>query len=86
MECCLAQGELIRLEGGKDGLVLRCLSGTVWLTKGDGMDYLVPAGKRIMLAKGESALVEALQPADLLLGDPSLSSHMVRPAIGLVAC
>lgn len=86
MEWCLEQGESIRLKGGEDGLVLRCTTGTVWLTKGDGVDYLVQAGKRIELAKSECALVEALLPSELLLGNPSTTGHVTRPLISLAAC
>jgi len=86
MECCLAEGELLRLEGGKEGLVLRCTAGALWLTKGDGIDYLIPAGRRMLLAKGESALVEALEPSELRLGETASTGDMVKPVIGLAAC
>ena len=86
MECCLAEGELLRLVGGKEGLVLRCTAGALWLTKGDGVDYLLPAGKRIMLAKRENALVEALEQSEFHLGEPSLTGDLGKPVIGLVAC
>ena len=71
MEYCLSEGELIRLERGKAGLTLCCTAGTLWLTKGDGIDYLIPAGNRAQLARGELALVEALKPSGLRLGNPS---------------
>lgn len=86
MECCLAEGELIRLDGGKEGLELCCTIGTVWLTKGDGMDYLIPAGKRLKLAKGESALVEALRPSDFRVGKPAAIGGMAKPVLGLAGC
>lgn len=31
MECCLAQGGLVKLEGGKETLTIRCTAGCVWL-------------------------------------------------------
>lgn len=65
MECSLGKGELLSLTGGRLGLTLRCLSGTIWLTKGDGRDYLVRQGTSFELAKGESALAEALGAAEL---------------------
>jgi len=86
MECCLAEGELIRLDGGKEGLVLCCKSGTVWLTKGDGIDYLVQAGKSVTLAKGEYALVEALRPSEFRVARPAARGEMATPVLGLVAC
>jgi hypothetical protein len=86
MEYCLSKGELIRLEGGKGGLTLCCTAGTVWLTKGDGIDYLVPAGSRAQLARGEHALVEALTPSGLRLGNAEAAGDLAMPVIGLAAC
>lgn len=86
MECCLAEGELVRLEGGKRGLVVRCTAGTLWLTKGDGCDYLIPAGRRITLAKREQALVEALEQSELCLAKPAATSDLGKPVIGMAAC
>ncbi|MBU5638325.1 DUF2917 domain-containing protein [Geomonas sp. Red69] len=65
MECSLGKGELLSLTGGAHGLTLRCLIGTIWLTKGDGRDYLVRQGNSFELSKGESALAEALEAAEL---------------------
>jgi quercetin dioxygenase-like cupin family protein len=61
MECCLAQGELVRIDGERDGVTLRCTSGTIWLTCGDGRDYLLSAGKSFKIDPGHSAVAEALQ-------------------------
>ncbi|QXE90752.1 DUF2917 domain-containing protein [Geomonas subterranea] len=65
MECLLGKGELLNLAGGAYGLTLRCLTGTIWLTKGDGRDYLVRQGSSFELSKGEPALAEALETAEL---------------------
>jgi hypothetical protein len=87
MGCYLAQGELIRLDGKKDGVVLRCTSGAIWLTCGDGQDYLLSAGKSFELAAQQSAVAEALQAAECTLGKPlSDYNHMHRPLIRLAAC
>ena len=87
MECCLAQGELIRLDGEKDGVILRCISGTIWLTCGDGRDYLLSAGKSFELVAGKFAVAEALQAAECTLGKPVLNrSTLQRPVIRLAAC
>lgn len=87
MECCLAEGELIRLDGGPSGLSLRCSTGTVWLTRGDAADYVIFAGTRFDLAAGQVALVEALKPAEIRLGELPVAGG-VRPAaaIGLAGC
>ena len=65
MECQLKNGELIRLDGGSTGLVLRCSSGALWLTKNDGQDYLIRTGRSLELSAGETALIEALNPAGM---------------------
>ncbi|MBT1072425.1 DUF2917 domain-containing protein [Pelotalea chapellei] len=83
MECCFRKGELMRLDGGKAGLILRCSSGAVWLTRGDGADYLVAPGKVFELPRGESAIVEALQTSELYLGKPAL---MQKTVIRLAPC
>lgn len=86
MDCYLAQGELIRLEGGKEGLELYCKAGGVWMTKGDGVDYLIHAGSRLVLLKGEKALVEALKASDICLDKPSAAKDVMKPVLGWVAC
>ena len=87
MECCLGQGELIRVDGGKEGVMLRCSSGTVWLTCGNGVDYLLHAGKSFAVAAYQVAVVEALQAAECTLVKPlSERNHVMRPVIRLAAC
>jgi len=85
MECCLAEGELIRLDGGTGGLVLRCTGGTVWLTLGDGADYLVHAGRSFELPAGRIAVAEALEPAEFYLGEPA-ADMLHKPLIRFAAC
>ena len=87
MECCLGQGELIRVDGGKEGVTLRCTNGTVWLTNGNGVDYLLHAGKNFAVAANQVAVVEALQAAECSLVKPlSERSPLMRPVIRLAAC
>lgn len=87
MECFLTKGELIRLDGGKDGLLLRCATGTVWLTRGDGADYLIYAGKSFKLSPRQVATVEALQAVKFYLDDAQATSDMLhKPIIGFAAC
>ena len=87
MECCLAKDELIKLDGGRYGLVLRCTLGTVWLTCGDGADYLVSAGRSFELAPRLNATVEALEKAEFCLGEPLVAGEGVcRPIRGFIAC
>lgn len=87
MECSLNQGELIRLDGEKDGVILRCSSGTIWLTCGDGRDYLLSAGKSFELAARKTAVAEALMAAECTIWKPLLASNpLQRPVIRLAAC
>ncbi|MDD2898754.1 MAG: DUF2917 domain-containing protein [Desulfuromonadaceae bacterium] len=87
MECCLAQGELIRVNGEKDGVTLRCTHGTVWLTCGDGRDYLLTAGKSFVIHAGQFAVAEALQTAECSLGTAQYAgTPLRRPVIRLAAC
>lgn len=79
MECCLGKGELIRLTGGRRGLRLRCLKGTIWLTIGDGADYLVHQGNNFELKQGVSALAEALGAAEMRLEARSCEGSSVAP-------
>ncbi len=81
MECCLAKGELIRLGGGNGGLVLRCIAGTVWITSGNGADYLVPAGKRFEIPPRQIAVVEALEGAEFCLGEALAADSIAHGSI-----
>ncbi|HXE95516.1 MAG TPA: DUF2917 domain-containing protein [Dongiaceae bacterium] len=87
MECGLAEGELIRLDGGKGGTVLRCTSGTIWVTCGDGRDYLLSAGKSFAITARQFVVAEALQTAECNIEKmPVNHSAMRRPVIRLAAC
>jgi hypothetical protein len=86
MECSLGKGDLLRLEGGPKGVVLNCLSGTVWLTKGDGLDYLVNQGRRFALGAGATALVEALGSAEFRLEAAACEAAGIRPIMAASAC
>jgi hypothetical protein len=87
MECCLEKGELIRLDGGKRGLLLNCNAGTVWVTSGNGADYLIPSGKRFEIPARQIVVVEALENAEFCLGEALPSSSMLhRPIMGFAAC
>jgi DUF2917 family protein len=85
MECCLAEGELLRLDGGPSGLRVRCSSGTLWLTKGDAADYVIYAGTHVDLAAGQVALVEAMKPAEIRLGDLPMTGGVHHTAVIMLA-
>lgn len=87
MECFLSRDELLRLDGGRGGLVLRCLRGTVWVTCGDGADYLVSSGRNFELPPRTGAIVEALEPAEFRLGEPAAEGRAVHGAtMGVIGC
>jgi len=86
MECSLGKGDLLRLAGGSKGALLHCLEGTVWLTKGDGADYLVHQGESFWLAAAQAALVEALGSAQIRLEAPARQGAGARPQLTLEAC
>lgn len=71
MECCLGQGELMRLNGGSNGVLLQCLEGTVWITIGDGRDYVVRQQASFEINAGVTAIAEALGPAEIRLKLPA---------------
>ena len=86
MECCLGKGELMDVAGGDRGLVLRCLKGTLWLTVGNGMDYLIYQGRCFKLGAGVTALVEALGSAEMRLEAASCEGTSVVPIGAHHAC
>jgi len=86
MECCLDKGELMRLTGGRSGLVLRCLKGTIWITIGDGMDYLVQQGSFLELKAGASALAEGLNSAEMRLEAASYEGTSIAPITAQHEC
>lgn len=87
MECSLSQGELIQLDGEKDGVILRCSRGTIWLTCGDGRDYLLSSGNSFELAAGQVVVAEALMAAECTIEKPLLAcKHLQRPVFRLAAC
>jgi len=65
MEFRVEAGDLLRLDGGSKGTVLHCVRGTVWLTKGDGVDYLLHQESRHEIKAGEASVVEALGTAEV---------------------
>ena len=86
MECNLGRGDLLRLDGKPKGVVLYCLAGTVWITNGDGMDYLVPAGRNFEMKPGASAVVEALGSAEIRLVATLCEGVTMRPGLSQMAC
>ena len=86
MDCTLSKGDLLRINGQPRGGVLRCLQGTVWITNGNGLDYLVHEGNLFRLDAAATALVEALGPAEVHLESVECAATGPRPVISLALC
>jgi hypothetical protein len=84
MKCALKKGELFRLEGGNGGTVLRCLAGALWITTGDGRDYLLTDSRTLQASPGKTALVEALQDTEIRLEEAAASIAAIRQLPGRV--
>jgi len=66
-------------------MVLHCLQGTVWLTRGDGVDYLLYRGESFRLEAGACALAEALGAAEIRLASAGCQPAGSRPVLALEA-
>jgi hypothetical protein len=65
MKCALKKGELIKVELSSGENLLRCLSGALWITTGNGVDYLLAECGSLGKLTGKHALVEALEDSEL---------------------
>lgn len=83
MDCSLEKGEVLRLGGGPR-LRLHCTQGALWITVGDGRDYVIRAGCSFELEKGLTALTEALGPAKLCV--ETIGHATDSASISLKAC
>jgi len=83
MQVSLAAGEIICLDGGQNGVTVRCTSGLLWLTTGNGADYLVDADRPFHLEAGITAVAEAFKAAELNLAkaEKIRLSCSLRPAM-----
>jgi hypothetical protein len=64
MKCSLGKGELFKLETAFAS-DLRCLKGSLWITVGDGRDYLLTDSCPIQQLRGKTALIEALEDSEI---------------------
>jgi hypothetical protein len=64
MRCSLGKGELFKLEAASES-DLRCLKGLLWVTVGDGRDYLLTDSSLIQRLNGKTALIEALEDSEI---------------------
>jgi len=64
MKCLLGKGELLNLETFSES-DLRCLKGLLWVTIGDGRDYLLTETCPVQRLGGKNALIEALEDSEI---------------------
>ena len=64
MRCSLGKGELFKLEAASES-DLRCLKGLLWVTVGDGRDYLLTDNCPMQRLRGKTALIEALEDSEI---------------------
>lgn len=77
MRCSLRKGELFILETASEN-DLRCLKGALWVTTGDGIDYLVTDSCPVQRLTGKRALIEALENAEIRLQSPAGQTMSIR--------
>lgn len=84
MKCSLKKGELFTLEATSEN-DLHCLKGLLWVTTGDGIDYLITDRCPAKRLTGKKALIEALEDSDIRLHSQaglamSIRQGFTRPA------
>ncbi|NVO01012.1 MAG: hypothetical protein HXX17_17010 [Geobacteraceae bacterium] len=77
MKCSLKKGELFTLEATSEN-DLRCLKGLLWVTTGDGIDYLVTDSCPVKRLTGKKALIEALEDSEIRLQSPLGQAMAIR--------
>lgn len=80
MRCSLKKGELFTLEAVSES-ALRCLKGSLWVTVGDGIDYLVTDCRTVQKIAGKRALIEALEDSEIRLNDMAGSTLAIRSGL-----
>nr|WP_246525121.1 DUF2917 domain-containing protein [Geomobilimonas luticola] len=87
VEIGLDNGAVLGIDGRGQGFVLRCLAGCLWVTRGDGRDYFIKAGKTMEFGRSDSVVVEAWGEARVLFVTPVGKERegIVAPAWHLVS-
>jgi quercetin dioxygenase-like cupin family protein len=84
MEISLDNGAVMAIDGGRGQLEFTCAGGRLWITRGDGRDYILTPGETLKAGRGEQLVVEAWGESRLLLErgsrqqgkDPSPAWHL----------
>ena len=77
MRCSLGKGELFKLETASES-DLRCRKGLLWVTVGDGRDYLLTDNCPMQRLRGKTALIEALEDSEIRFESQSGQAMSIR--------
>lgn len=80
MDCSLRKGELFVFETVTESS-LRCLKGALWVTVGDGIDYLLTDCRSIQKIAGKRALVEAMEDSEIRLESAVGAALSIRKGV-----
>lgn len=69
----------------RDGQTIFCDSGTVWVTQGDGEDYVLTAGEKLILAPADKVIVSAMAKVARIRYGSQRSPGRVASLIGCSA-
>ncbi len=76
-EITLAKDKMWSIEGDRRGDVIRCKSGTLWITQeGDLKDYIVEPCRDFWVTKPGTVVVQALDDAQFKYSLNELQSHI----------
>ncbi len=68
----LPEGAVLSLRHAAPGLLVRCLSGMVWVTQeGDSRDYILERGDTFRVERRGAVAVQALSSARIVAGEAS---------------
>jgi hypothetical protein len=67
MEISLDNGAVMAIDGGRRQLQLICARGRLWITRGDGRDYILAPGEALAARRGESLVVESWGVSSFML-------------------
>jgi hypothetical protein len=75
---CLQPKQLLKVRGGRGHSVV-CQRGSVWLTQqGDSRDIVLTAGEAFTLDRAGVALLQALGPGAISIGQAQAPTHTSR--------
>jgi quercetin dioxygenase-like cupin family protein len=67
MEIGLDNGAVMAIDGGRGQLQIICASGRLWITRGDGRDYILEPGEALEARRGERLVLESWGESRMVL-------------------